>query len=334
MANLVCPTNGKDYILPTKAWLEPLEVLISQDIATRGKLIISELLKANKVLVKLTSGRNHHIKEFLDQVKGLPNLVNTYCIFFCNDDFLLIQSEKQYCSLETKNDTYYKDYLKKLGKAKNYNYSVTLEVMEYYNLGSIKSLKNISYNKFLNILFQLVFCQLNVFGKTGYTHNDIHEGNIIIKKHETEQIFNYKYITSNCVDKSNEYNLKSNYEFILADYDKIFYFRKDYFDKYYGDVDASMDNERFLQYSLFSNLLETINKLIEKLNDKDKQIVRDKLNIVLDKYEEVIFNLNKQIVIAYTQNGNFKEFIAENIKINCYFIKKLIKLFQTQLIYK
>ena len=334
MANLVCPTNGKDYILPTKAWLEPLEVLISQDIATRGKLIISELLKTNKVLVKLTSGRNHHIKEFLVQVKGLPNLVNTYCIFFCNDDFLLIQSEKQYCSLETKNDIYFKEYLKKLGKAKNYNYSVTLEIMEYYNLGSIKSLKNISYNKFLNILFQLVFCQLNVFGKTGYTHNDIHEGNILIKKHDTEQIFNYKYIISNCVDKSNEYNLKSNYEFILADYDKIFYFRKDYFDKYYGDVDASMDKERFLKYSLFSNLLETINTLIEKLNSGDKQIVRDKLNIVLDKYEEKILNSNKQIVLVYTQNGNFKEFIVENIKINCYFIKKLIKLFQTQLIYK
>jgi len=91
-----------------------------------------------------------------------------------------------------------------------------------------------------------------------------------------------------------------------------------------------MDNERFLQYSLFSNLLETINTLIEKLNDKDKQIVRDKLNIVLDKYEKVIFNLNKQIVITYAQNGNFKEFIAENIKINCYFIKKLIKVFQIQ----
>lgn len=56
MANFVCPTNGKDYILPTKAWLEPLEVLVSQDYSTRGKLIISELVKAHKVLVKLTSG--------------------------------------------------------------------------------------------------------------------------------------------------------------------------------------------------------------------------------------------------------------------------------------
>ncbi len=328
MANFVCPTNGKDYILPTKAWLEPLEVLASQDVTTRGKLIISELVKAHKVLVKLTSGRNHHIKEFLNQVKGLPNLVNTHCVFFCNDDFLLTQSEKQFCSLETKNGDYFKEYIKKLPKAKNYNYSVTLEVMEYYNLGSIKSLKNITYKKFLNILFQLVFCQLNVFGKTGYTHNDVHEGNIIIKKHDTDQIFNYKYITPKCVNESTEYNYKDKYEYILADYDKIFYFRKDHFERYYGDVDPDTDAERFLSFSLYSNLLETINKLIEKLNSQDKQMVRGKVNTVLDKYEKTILNANKQIVLAYTKDWDFKKFIAQILKINCWFIGKLIKVLQ------
>jgi hypothetical protein len=64
MANLVCPTYGKDYVLPTKAWLEPLEMLASQDVSTHGKIIISEMLK-----------------EFLNRVRGLPNLVNTYCVF-------------------------------------------------------------------------------------------------------------------------------------------------------------------------------------------------------------------------------------------------------------
>ena len=32
--NLTCPTNGKDYIMPTKHWLKPLQEIISTDIAT------------------------------------------------------------------------------------------------------------------------------------------------------------------------------------------------------------------------------------------------------------------------------------------------------------
>jgi hypothetical protein len=87
-----------------------------------------------------------------------------------------------------------------------------------------------------------------------------------------------------------------------------------------------MDNERFLKYSLFSNLLETINTLVEKLNHDDKIKVKNKLNTVLNKYEKTILSLNKQGVITYSQNGNFKEFIALNIKINCYFVKKFSKV--------
>lgn len=245
--------------------------------------------------------------------------------FFCKDDFLLIESEKQFCSLETKNERYYKEYIKKLPKAKNYNYSVTLEIMEYYNKGSIKSLKDISHTKFARILLQLIFCQLNLFGKVGYTHNDIHEGNILIKKHTTEQIFNYKYIITNCVDASNEYNLKNNYEYILSDYDKVFHFRKDFFDRYYGDIDSEMDTQRFLEYSLYSNLLSTIKMLIEKLNKDDKILILNKLYDVQNKYEKKILRKNKQLIITYSKDYDFDKFRKEMLIINCYFIKKFIE---------
>lgn len=326
MANLVCPTHGKDYVLPTKAWLEPLNEIIAQDVSTRGKMIISKMLKEHKILVKLTTGNNDHIKKFIMETKGLPNLVNTYCVLLCQDDFLLIKSQRQFCSLETKDENEYKDYIKRLPKAKNYNYAVTLELMENYTKGSMYNLNNIPYARFLDILFQLIFCQLNIFGKAGYTHNDFHAGNILIKKYETPQIFVYKHIKLNCLNKTKkEYTLESKYEYILADYDKIFYFRKGFFDKYYGEVSNDLDESRYLEYSLYQNLLTTINVLINKLNEEDKMKVRNKLNSIQSKHEGEILKWNKKLVIKYSEDGNFEEFINKILKLNCHFVKKFIQ---------
>jgi hypothetical protein len=51
--NLTCPTNGKDYIMPTKHWLKPLQEIISTDIATlQSKLILSEIINDKMFLKK------------------------------------------------------------------------------------------------------------------------------------------------------------------------------------------------------------------------------------------------------------------------------------------
>jgi hypothetical protein len=70
----------------------------------------------------------------------------------------LIKEHKQFCSLE--DDKLFKD-IKLLGtlpeKAKKYNYSVTLELMEYYKNGSFNTIGTINLTSFMNIFLQLTF---------------------------------------------------------------------------------------------------------------------------------------------------------------------------------
>jgi len=168
--NLMCPTNGKDFIMPTKHWLQSIKELISSDVSSvRSKIILSNMITdkilKNEILVKMTSCRQHQIKEFTSKMKGLPNIVSTYCVLLCHDDFLMINESKQYCNLENidKKLKTKEEYIRMLEKAKNYNYSVTLELMEYYRNGSIVSIDKINLMEFCSILLQLVFCQLNLF---------------------------------------------------------------------------------------------------------------------------------------------------------------------------
>lgn len=334
--NLTCPTNGKDYIMPTKHWLKPLQEIISTDIATlQSKLILSEIINdkigKQEILVKLTSGRNHMIREFTSKIKGMPNLVNTYCVLLCNDDFLLVDKEKQFCNLENIDD---KNKIKLLGslpkKSKNYNYSVTLELMEFYKKGSIASIKNISLKDFSVIFFQLVFCQLNLFAHCGYTHNDIHDGNILIKKHPKNVILDYEYITSDCIETNKEYKLNVSREYILSDYDKMYSFEYKYFIhefEYLIKLGYDVEDIEFIKYSLYSNILSTINLLKSKMNKEDKIRIENILLNIQTKYEDKIISNIRTFIVEYYESRNFNQF-KKKIKLDvCMFLKKFLKKF-------
>ena len=170
MTDLKCPYDdiNKNYIIPTKSWLKALKELNTEDISTHGKIIVSELLEKEKVLVKVTDKKIAKLRDINRVIKGLPNLVYTYCVIFCNDYLSVILKNKQFCNL------------------KDTKYSVTLEIMKYYNENSLSKINNINIKLFKLILNQLVFAQINLFIKTGYTHCDIHPGNILIHKHSKE----------------------------------------------------------------------------------------------------------------------------------------------------
>ena len=58
---MICPQdNNKQYIIPTKKWLKPLEPLITEDINTEGLLMIAKFIDTEEVIVKITKEKRKY----------------------------------------------------------------------------------------------------------------------------------------------------------------------------------------------------------------------------------------------------------------------------------
>jgi len=271
MSELKCPYDDKvkDYIIPTESWLRVIEQLNPNDISVKGKNISAELISKEKVLVKVTTGKSAKLRDINGKIKGLPNLVFVYCVIFCNDYLPVMLKNKYFCSLTDS------------------KYKVTLEVMKIYNGGSLNNLSTIILPTFNSFLEQLVLCQINLFGKTGLTHCDIHPGNILINKlsHKTKLVYGYL---------PEPITIKTKYEFILSDYDKCVDFSPSEIGSFYiteptGTVlqfDFSETVDDLMESSLYKNICRTINVLIEKLDGDVKQIIRNNYMINHAKFDE------------------------------------------------
>jgi len=260
-----CKKKYKKYIIPTKDWLEPLKELELADISTRGKLFLSELLSQERILVKVTLGRNHDLKRINNSLKMLPNTVYTYCTFFCNDDINEILDNKSFCNSNGK--------------------KVTLELMYYYKRGSLTKFNNSKDIKEVkNILKQIILCQLNIFKKLKLTHNDIHLGNILIQKYKTAKTLNYQYINEIIINK---------FEYILNDYDMMISFN-------INDIKKFKDTfkiDDYLSFSLTSNIIITLNVIKKLLKNK-----YNKFEIIQEKYEEELLRNAKNNIKNYFKN--------------------------------
>jgi len=61
---MICPQdNNKQYIIPTKKWLKPIEKLITEDINTEGLLMVSKFIDKEEVIVKITKQKKENIKK-------------------------------------------------------------------------------------------------------------------------------------------------------------------------------------------------------------------------------------------------------------------------------
>ena len=288
MTDIKCPYDDtiKNYIIPTKSWLKALNKLDTfQDVSINKKIILSQMIEKENVIVKVTNGKNPKLRDINMMIKGLPNMVYTFCVIFCNDYLSLILQNKFFCS------------------SKDSKYKVTLEIMKYYNGGSLSVLNQISFRKFKLILDQLVLAQINLFNKTGITHCDIHPGNILINKHPLEKELNYSYIHGRNI-------IKSKYEFILSDYDKCIIFSPNYMvhDKI---VDGNLIRENITetlddlsQSTLYVNILRTINMLIDKLDNINKQKIRLLHNDLLIKNEEIMIKKERKYLTKYIKELN------------------------------
>ncbi len=315
MDQLKCPYDDikKDYIIPTKSWLKAIEEFNPNDYYIKGKIILAELLEKHKVLVKVTSGKSAKLRDINSKIKGLPNMVYTYCVILCNDYLPVILNTKQFCSL---NDQKYK---------------ATLEIMKLYNGGSLNN-KNVDLIMFKNILEQIVLGQINLFVKTGLTHCDIHPGNILMHKNSNEIELIYGYLPLNL---NNPVIIKSQYEFILSDYDKCVDFSPiGIGSSYIIEPDGTVLNfnvdsiiEDIFESILYKNINRTLAVLLEKLESNDKQKIKDNYMHFHNQYDKKIIKKEKKYLEKYIGNMNKN---PDN-KINDYikYKKKVGKLNQT-----
>ena len=289
---LKCSKVNKQYVIPTKNWLVPLEQLQMNDVSTKGKFVLSKLFNQEKIIVKVTSNNypneetrtetTKKLQTINRHFKKMPNMLYTFCVFSCFDNFNNIFDDQQFCT------------------PSKYSKPVNLELMYNYKKGSLtKYLQKLDKNKVHHIMEQLLYCQLNIFAKYGYTHNDVHLGNILINTHKDMIELNYKKINKIVVTK---------YEYVLSDYDNV----------------LSFDSPEFsTDYCLFANLTTTVN-IVQSLLKTDSLM---NFIPVQEKYEESIMESTEEQLNVFINNSNKKEFIKNQQRINLEFVESILELF-------
>jgi hypothetical protein len=283
--------NDKQYIIPTKKWLKSIEPLILDDINTSGLIMIADFIEKEKVIVKITKGKRDDIIEINTIIKDMPNFVKTYCSF-CN------------------------------AKADSGDF-ITMEIMKKYRHGSLnKYINKLELSEVINILKQLLLAQLYIFNKTGFLHNDIHLGNILVKKSKEDITLNYKIniINNNIPINKHRINIITNFLPLISDFDRASIYNQPHItEEEYND-----------QNTLGGNIYDTFNRCIVLLKNKDeKELIYQKINEKNINIEKYINFSKKNLRSFYKKNYNYEKYINEESKNMLAFSCMLINLLET-----
>lgn len=176
-----CSSKISDNNPETLEWLE-----IKNQIKHNSEeyKILSGILEENKsIVVKVGNNklsREFEIGKLLDSL-NLPTFLSYYCLFKCLDDIKTIGSKNN------KNQLNRKHLCRKTGE------EITILLMPNIELGSIKDY-NWNENNFdilKNILKHIVKSLSYARKYIGFVHNDLHYGNVLLKKTKRKEI-NYK----------------------------------------------------------------------------------------------------------------------------------------------
>lgn len=343
MSKLSCTIypNIKNYIIPTKSWLEPLkEYTKSNPDMSPNSVNIESLLMKQQILVKATKHINTKLIKINYLLKNLPNFVYTYGVFYCDESRLFRNKNKkqniQYTGekVNTTNLKIIEDNNNKISSEdmeslQTYGFClkegpddfVTLELMKFYksSLNKAKKIKNI--NIYISILAQLVNGQYNAFAYEGFTHNDIHLGNILIDKLKEPKILNYEYGYSEHFKDI----ISVDCEFILADLDNYYLFNEDS----HREFHEFLRENKYFDNSLPLNILQTIEALNQQLNDELNDNLKYKVNKIYDNIKKKHFDDLKKSYIkelkVYTKY--LKECDDAQMRCQCSSINKEKKLF-------
>lgn len=256
---MICPQDSnKQYIIPTKKWLNPLEPLITEDINTEGLLMIAKFIDTEEVIVKITKEKRDDIIEINKLIKDLPNFIETYCSFSCLENFNSLSNE-------------YKDSNSFCNATKDNNKIITLEIMKKYKNGSLFKFQNkLNKGQVVNILEQLTLAQIHAYSNVGFVHNDLHLGNILI--HKLKKPIQTKYEIQTDSHIKTEINVLSNFIIpLISDFNEAFIYKKD----------NNFTLEEFnKQFTLCKNINKTFNQCLLLLNEQDyiqiMKLIREK----------------------------------------------------------
>ncbi len=324
-----CPlSNNKRYITPTTDWLKPLnEFIVNLDNSnTIGMLILAELVKKEKIIVKITSNFNKKLMIIDKILSEEPNFIKTYCVFPCYENLKILnkkyKNSNSFCN-EDKNN-------------KEKNKLITLELMKKYKNGSITNLKNkLTIEKSRKILEQLILAQINVFYKYGFVHNDINLSNILFKIAEKENVYEYKvcdYIFN--LKNSNVVTLKKLIKKgeiipVISDFDKS----KCYSSNVFNEYDNKFINKDTFWYDhvLLINLNNSVNVCLNLIkNDySNVQIIKNNItNIMNGKLYEDAFKWSTKALDNYYRNKiSWEEFRKLSINYCVNHINSIMNIF-------
>ena len=312
-----CPTDSKkQYIIPTKNWLAPIEKLITDDINTDGLLMTADFLKKERIIVKITKGENKKIKvtnNLLNNIKY--NFVKTFCTFSCYEDYnklnLSYAKNTYFCS--SKPDS--KDI-------------ITLELMNRYN-GSLSSHEGkFALEKYISLLQQILLAQIVAFEKYGFIHNDLHLGNILYKMHNNEIRIEYMIKNKNII-------VKDNVEIIISDYENSICYDSEQFIKYdenflWIQSENKMNSRNHHdQNTLTQNIINVTNISINLLQMNNKHNLQVKQNIGEFLNSEWLNEKSKfsrkKLRSLFRKNYTYERYKRDEIDSNIIIINELFK---------
>lgn len=309
-----CAINSnKQYIIPTRNWLKPIEEFITGDSNTAGLIMLGELIDKEKIIVKITKNVNNKIIILGTKLNSLHNFVKTHCSFYCTERYEKINNKYKDSSYFCSNTS--PDY-------------ITVEVMKKYS-GSLSSLKGtLTRDQVTNILSQIVLSLMEAFYKFGFIHEDMSLGNVLYRIKSTNEIIDY--------DLSNFKTMRMNLNIgdiipIISDYDKIESYKKEIYEQYSKEPINKLIRGYQETKTLFDSLSKIIQNCIELITNVNERLeIKSKINEIISssEYEEQYrwtYKTLKYYIIE--RDTSYDEMIKETFIVYRTFINKIMKVF-------
>jgi len=247
-----CP---KEYKIPTNDWLIPIKVLIDEYNLENSKNLIyeSELIedeiKRERILVKVSKVDTllNTTEQLYKYIKDSEHVVKIYCFLHCNES-------KTYLNQHHK-DTLGFCNSKHTDEDKQI---ISLEIMKKYSSSLRKYEGKLKLKTMIFYLKYLLFIQIELFNKYGFVHNDIHLGNILLKKEKDPVTFNFIF-------NNEDIEITTNKILVLTDFEESLIISKDN-----RKVMLQSDKCKYID-TLESNIYNTFSMAIELLeSEKEK----------------------------------------------------------------
>jgi len=286
---------------PTTSWLNPVHKLMTEDISSKGLIMLSKYMNTHDVIVKITKNSDYKkVKSINNAIRGLTNFPAVFCVISCLESDINLESEYKnisgYC--ERSNDS---------------NTEIILEIMKQYKHSLLTYKEKFNLINIKPLLHQILLAQLNAFEKIGFLHNDIHLGNILLDfKQEKEIELKYNF------DKTN-YMIKTQRVIILMDFDKSIIMdplNGIEHDKY--DYDINIDKMTYpplnLNNRIYANIIKTLYSFLRLINLNEQNKMRQIIETIeKDKIEDYGGTEHSLMNSLYNKSRSYPEYVNESI---------------------